>query len=132
MDAYRGIPNLLDRCQVGPSANVLLVVRAWEETGFAGTTFDTAWGDACTERSTWGTGQEGSACTQGDNHLLWFHAEGGGLGGKTVLAAYGQYICIQVKKPLSFCERSFRIGKLHNTEYSSRVWLPCRRVHFAC
>ena len=44
MDAYRGIPNLLDRCQVGPSANVLLVVRAWEETGFVGTTFPTAWG----------------------------------------------------------------------------------------
>ena len=89
-------------------------------------------GDACTGRSTWGTGQEGSACTQGDDHLRWFHAGGGGLGGKPVHAAHGQYICIQIEKLLLFCERSFRIGELPNTGYSSRVWLPCRRVHSAC
>ena len=43
-DAYRGIPHLLDRCQVGPSANVLLVARAWGETGFVGAALPTAWG----------------------------------------------------------------------------------------
>ena len=44
MDAYRGVTKLLDRRQVDPSAKVSLAVRAWEETGFVGTTVHTAWG----------------------------------------------------------------------------------------
>ena len=125
MEVYRGVTRSLNRYQVDARPKVSLAVRA-------ALLFIPRGGERAHGVVDGGTGQEWSKRTQGDGHLRWCHAGGGGHVGKPVHAVHGQYICIQVSELVLFCERSFRIGEMPNTEYSSRVWLPCRRVHFAC
>ena len=91
-------------------SRVSLAVRAWNEAGFDGPTFHTAWGGCVRGTVDMGTGQEGSVCTHREMILyVGFTLGEAGLG-EPVLAAHGQYICIQVKL-LLFWESNFRIGK---------------------